>query len=207
MTNSKENTQFLFKWVGFNGLTFVAGLLVSFILGFLIFFGPMGYSSYEDTGTPLEQALMMIAGCIIVGTGLGIVQKKLLSRFFKVSFYWIISIPVALVVVELALFSVSSLVNMEARQETGYVTNVVIFSVYGLVIGLFQFFVLAKYHRNSLLWVLSNFLALGLGTCIAGSVQDDPLKIATFVAGVLVYGIITGLSLLWIFKGKKLKFK
>ena len=55
--DAKEKTRFLFNWILTNVLVITGGLIVSMILGFAIFFGLMGYDSYEDVGTPFSGEL------------------------------------------------------------------------------------------------------------------------------------------------------
>ena len=87
MKSTNKKIQFFIRWLTINSIVIVIGLIASFILGFIIFFGPMGYSSYEDTGTPLEQTLMMIGGCLIIGLGLGFFQRRLLKKIILFLFH------------------------------------------------------------------------------------------------------------------------
>lgn len=203
LKTNKVISQFLLKWIVTNGLVILVAILGSLIVGYAIFFGLMGYDSYEDSGTPFQQSLIIIIDCIITGLGLGFFQRKLLSRVYKISIWWIFSIPAGMVIIELISALVCSQLGIGSRGELDYLPNVLIFSTYGLIIGTIQYFILRIHLHRSALWILSNTLALGLGMLVAGSVYDNPLMILTYLAGMIIYGAITGATLIWALKSKE----
>lgn len=202
-TPGKETIQFLLSWVITNGIVILIGLVTSFILAFLVFFGPMGYDSYEDTGTVFQQTLIMMICCVLTGIGLGYFQRRLLSRFFKVSKWWLFSIALGLIITELITGFICYRSGLVGRMELDYLTNVLVFSAYGLIIGTIQFFMLRAYFKHSIIWVLSNTLALGMGMLVAGSVYDNPLMILTYITGMIIYGSINGATFVWLLQSKE----
>jgi len=204
-TSAKDRFRFLLKWVITNGSVILIGLIASGIIGFIVFFFLMGYDSYEDVGTPFQQTLIMIIGCIVTGLGLGFFQRKLLNSHYKVSIWWMFSIPIGLVVAEVITGLIFNRFGLGGRGEVDYLPNVLIFYGYGLIIGTIQFFILRAYFERSAVWILSNTLALGSGMLVAGSVYDSPLMILTYISGVIIYGLITGATLIWVLKFKEIE--
>ena len=199
MEAKNKKIQFLLRWLTINGIVIIGGIILSYVLGFIIFFGPMGYSSYEDTGTPLEQTLMMIGGCLLTGLGIGFFQWKILNRVYKISVTWLFTIPAGCITVEVIAGISGNYFGSPGRGGFDYMQNVLIFSGYGLIVGTIQFFILRKIFKRAVIWILSNILAFGLGMLVAGSVAGNSLMILTYLTGIIFYGVTTGATLMWIF--------
>lgn len=77
----------------------------------------------------------------------------------------------------------------------------VIFACAGLLIGLLQWTILRRYFNKSGFWILSSLL--GWGICIIITL----FSLWAFFAGALLYGAITGVTLMWIMQTKKVQSK
>ena len=85
--------------------------------------------------------------------------------------------------------------------ENNPLPHALIAAIYGLVIGLFQLLILRKHFTRSSFWILASALAWGVSILITAiKVTDDIFLLITFIIGILLYGLITGASLMWILK-------
>jgi CHASE2 domain-containing sensor protein len=67
----------------------------------------------------------------------------------------------------------------------------------GLIVGLLQWTILRRYFIRSGYWILAS--ALGWGGCILLTVIND----FAFIPGALIYGAITGATIIWIMRRKE----
>ena len=81
-----------------------------------------------------------------------------------------------------------------------------IFVFAGLCIGFLQWTILRKYFLRSVFWIFASTIGWGicvLTTFFAEMVLDYEFPIFTFILGALLYGAITGGTIMWILRKKE----
>jgi len=206
-------SRFLTGWTLWTILVFPLSYALSFIPFYLVEDGIFGYGETE-LGTPLSNTLSFMAAGIILGLGIGLLQKRLLEKFFKVSWYWMYAAMLGFVINELItglfLWPVGTVRGQLIFLDGDLFAEALIYTAAGLIIGLLQWRVLKKAFKRSAFWILAS--GLGWGICFFTlcswnffpSLAHSILAIALFglVASIL-YGLITGTVILWIMKSKK----
>lgn len=173
--------------------------MVSLIVVLLIH-GAFGFSQMEG-GTYLSQTVMQIAGGAVIGLGAGIYQRSLLKRVFHITSSWIYTLVIGFAVTELIVCIVLWQLQLN-RYELRFIEfrplpEALIFACIGLIIGLLQWTILRRYFSRSFFWVLAS--TLGWGICVLVT----QLSIWAFFLGALLYGAITGATLMWILRKKE----
>jgi hypothetical protein len=202
---NQNNQMFLVRWVVFSALIMFFGLFLSFTIGFFI-------SSFLENY--LSSGLAHAFGYSLFGGGLGalvgLLQWKLLRKRITISTNWILTGAVGFALSELvagiALWAVGSDRDLDIIGQ-GILIYFIIYTIGGVLVGLLQGSLLEKYSLNSHLWVYACTLGWGLSFLIflLGAQLDHFLKIVIiFLIGGMVFGTITGISILKIFNEKKL---
>ena len=203
----QNNQKFLIRWIIFTGILMFFGLFICFAIGLFI------SSLLENYLSP---GFAHAIGYSFMGAGLGaligLVQWRLLRKRIVISANWILTSAVGIAISELvagiALWFIGS--DRDASiDDLGQVTLIylLIYTIGGLIVGLLQRPVLEKYSLKSHLWVYACTLGWGLSFLIflLGIELGHPLKIfIVFFIGGLVFGMITGISVLKILDEKKL---
>jgi len=157
-----------------------------------------------EGGTHLSQTVMQIAGGAVIGFGTGIYQRSLLRKVFNVSSSWIYTLVIGFAVTELIVCIILWLLELNRYElrfiEFNPLPEALIFACAGLLIGLLQWTILRRYFFRSGYWVLAS--ALGWGICILMTFFIGWVVVAFFL-GALLYGAITGTTLMWILQNKK----
>lgn len=201
MTIEIEHKKFQF-WMNWTFLSFgviPVSYMISLIVVLLIH-GAFGFSQMEG-GTYLSQTVMQIAGGAVIGLGAGIYQRSLLKRVFNITSSWIYTLVIGFAVTELIVCIVLWQLELN-RYELRFIEfrplpEALIFACIGLIIGLLQWTILRRYFLRSFFWVLAS--TLGWGMCVLVT----RLSIWAFFMGALLYGAITGATLMWILRKKE----
>ena len=198
------NQKFLIRWIIFTAIVMFFGLFISFMIGFFI-------SSFLES--QMSPGLAHAIGYSFMGGALGAIiawaQWSMLRKRIAISANWILTSAGGLAVCELvaglALWAIGSDRDIEPRGQ-GILIYFLIYIIGGLMVGLLQAPLLEKYSLKSNLWVYACMLGWGLSFLIfLLGAQLDSLKIfIVFFVGGLVFGTITGISILKILNEKKL---
>lgn len=206
MSENYKQFRFWRKWTLLNAAFFIIAYILVAIFGILAmeaFSLPI-----DEWGTSFQQTIWKIGEGIIIGFSIGFIQWRLLRRIFNVSFFWVYSVTIGIIIVELAAGLVLWKLEID-RGECSFWENypllhALIAAIYGLTIGFIQFPLLKKHFTRSTCWILISTLAWGLSILITAiKVKDDVVLLVTFVLGVLLYGAITGAALMYVMKKKE----
>jgi hypothetical protein len=212
MLQTMKNKKFQF-WTNWTLLSFGIipfSYIISLILVLLVHTA-FGFSQMEG-GTPLSETLMQIAGGAVLGLGTGIYQRSLLRKVFDVSSAWIYTLIIGFAITELTagiILRQMGLNRVELRViELRPLPEALIFSCAGLIIGYLQWTILRRYFYRSVYWIIAS--ALGWGICISINIlwivpfirNSILATVMVFAFGALLYGAITGATLMWIIKPK-----
>lgn len=179
--------------------------MVSLIVVLLVH-GAFGFSQMEG-GTYLSQTVMQVAGGAVIGLGTGLYQRSLLKKVFNVSWSWIYTLMIGFAITELLVCLILWRLNINRYElrfvESNPLPESLFFASAGLLTGFLQWPLLRRHFLRSILWVPAS--AFGWGICIiityfAGMVMKGGLSILTFIFGALLYGLITGGTLMWVFR-------
>ncbi len=198
-TKSKqEKLQFWGYWTLLS-LVIPVSYIIS-LIAVLLVHGAFGFNQMEG-GTHLSQTVMQIAGGAVLGLGTGLYQRSLLREVFNVSSSWIYALVIGFAFTELIVCIILWLMDLN-RYELRFIENnpfpeALIFACAGLMIGLLQWKILRRYFHRSFFWVLAS--TLGWGT----SIIITQISIWAFFLGALLYGAMTGATLMWIMQKKE----
>jgi hypothetical protein len=199
--------QFWTNWTLLSILIISLSYLVSLIVVLLVH-GAFGFSQMEG-GNYLSQTVMQIAGGAVIGLGTGLYQRSLLKKVFNVSSAWIYTLIAGFAITELIVCVILWRLNLN-RWELRFIEfkplpEALFFGCAGLLIGLLQWRILRRFFHKSWYWVISS--TLGWGFCIfiiyiAALVIKKNSVIFVFLLGTLLYGAITGFTLMWLLQRK-----
>jgi len=194
-----KEVQFWTNWtllgLGLIPLSYMVSLIVV-----LLVHGAFGYNQMEG-GTYLSQTVMQMAGGAVLGLGAGIYQKALLRKIFSVSSSWIYTLVIGFAVTELIVCVILWQLNLNRYElrfiEGNPLPEALIFACAGLVTGLLQWMILRKYTSKSVYWIFAS--TLGWGICVLVTL----ISLWAFFIGALLYGAITGATLMWMMQRKE----
>ncbi len=194
-----KEVQFWTNWtllgLGLIPLSYMVSLIVV-----LLVHGAFGYNQMEG-GTYLSQTIMQMAGGAVLGLGGGIYQKALLRKIFSVSSSWIYTLVIGFAVTELIVCVILWQLNLNRYElrfiEGNPLPEALIFACAGLVTGLLQWMILKKYFSKSVYWIFAS--TLGWGICVLVTL----ISLWAFFIGALLYGAITGATLMWMMQRKE----
>lgn len=188
MTNIKDYT----KWTLHHTWVILVSYLISMLVIFLIH-SSFGFSMAEN-GTYLSNAMMHIGSGIVLALGTGILQRELLNKYIRVSFFWVISLVIGFVVAELVagivlwrLGTFRGLINI-FNTDVHYPESL-IFASAGLITGIIQFRLLKPYYNKRFYWIIASTMGWTL------LILPTYLSLFAFILGAMFYGAITGLAL------------
>jgi hypothetical protein len=206
-TNQKK-IQFWANWSLLSMGIITASYIVSLIAVGIVGMGIFGIT-YDEWGTPLANTLMHMAGGVVIGLGVGLYQRSLLKKLFKVNSSWIYTLIIGFVLTE--LFTGIVLLKTEFVRgqlrfiESNPLPESIIVAVAGLLIGFLQWLILRKSFTRSIYWIIAS--SIGWWMCIfltyIVSLINEQLSIFAFIPGSFLYGGITGVVLLWVMKPKE----
>lgn len=190
---SKTGLGFLFSWMLANGLGAIIGVAVFFSIA--VSAGLFGSSLPPETERSTAEALlqmMVIAGLFAVPLGgiIGVAQWLVLRRVIKRAGLWILASVIGMFVGML----IFDILPLSVRLS---LPGLFLFwSLFGGVAGVLQWLVLWRQVRYSGLWIVASAVA----GCIAGIFWPD-MGIIGGGMGWAMGGVITGMTLLWLFRG------
>lgn len=191
--------QFWLKWTllsfGIIPVTYMISLIVV-----LLVHGAFGFSQMEG-GTYLSQTVMQIAGGAVIGLGTSLYQRSLFKQIYNVSSSWIYTLVIGFAVTELIVCIILWQLGLN-RYELRFIEfkplpEALFFACAGLIIGLSQWTILRRYFSRSIYWVIAS--TLGWGICVLVTL----ISIWAFFIGALLYGVITGATLMWVLRKKE----
>jgi hypothetical protein len=204
----QEKFKFWTNWTllsfGIIPLSYIISLIAVLLVQGAFGFGQM------DRGTPLSNTLSQIAGGAVIGLGTGIYQKSLLRKVFNISSSWIYTLVIGFAITELIIGMILWQMDLDREKlrfiEFKPLPETLFFACAGLIIGLLQCTILRRYFSMSIYWVIAS--TLGWGICIlvtyfAGFVLKWGFSVFAFILGALLYGAITGATLMWIMHRKE----
>lgn len=191
---NQEKYHFWIKWTLISTGIVPLSYLVS-LIAVLLVHGSFGFNMMEE-GTHLSQTLMQIAGGAVLGLGTGIYQFSMLKKIFPVSKSWVYSLLIGFALTELIICLILLQMHVN-RYELRFIEGkplpeALFFACAGLIVGLFQWPILKRYFNRSGLWIVAS--ALGWGVCVL----PTTINVFAFIAGALLYGAITGATLMWV---------
>jgi hypothetical protein len=200
--------RFLRNWTLLNAGFFIIGYILVIIFSVLI----MDASNLpkNEWGSPFLQTIWKIGEGIILGCTIGFIQWRLLRESFNISSLWIYLIPIGIVFTELIAGIILWKMGINRGEfsfwENNPLPHALIASIYGFVIGLIQLPIIRKHFSRSIYWIVANTMAWGVSILITAiKVENDIILLITFIIGILLYGLITGVSWMWVLKPIEIK--
>jgi hypothetical protein len=208
VTTKKEKIKFWRKWILANALVLILSYVISLLVMLLIAETIFGFS-VDEWGSPFQQTVLSIAAGIVIGFSIGYTQWRLLKRIFNVSSIWLYSVALGFIIVE--LFAGIILWKMDInRGELNFIefnapAHALLLAITGLVVGIIQLPLLRKHFHGSVYWIIASTLAWGIGVFITAINQNSELALLiTFITGTILYGVITGATLVWILQPREI---
>jgi len=200
--SNQEKIHFWLKWTILS-FTFIPLSYLISLLAVLLVHGAFGFSM-EEGGTYLSQTLMQLAGGSIIGLGTGLYQYLLLKNVFDISSKWFWTLILSFAFTELLSCIILWQLQINRYElrwiEFNPLPETLIFACAGLITGFLQWLMLRKSCMRSGYWILSS--TLGWGICILITLIQS-WAIFAFLLGTLLYGAITGATLMWIIQKKE----
>lgn len=165
--------------------------------------------SMDEWPSPLEQTIWQIGNGILIGSSIGFIQWRLLRKTYSIPSSWIYLVSAGIILTELVagilLWKMGINRGEFAFWEANPLPHALIATIYGLAIGLIQFPIIRKHFSKGAIWIVASTMAWGISILITAiKVQNDIFLLITFIIGTLLYGLITGATLMWILKPKKI---
>ena len=197
--------KFLRNWTILNAAFYIIGYILLILFGILMM--EVTNVSMDEWPSPLEQTIWQIGNGILIGSSIGFIQWRLLRKTYSIPSSWIYLVPAGIILTELVagilLWKMGINRGEFAFWEANPLPHALLASIYGLVIGLIQFPIIRKHFSKGTIWIVASTLAWGVSILITAiKVQNDIFLPITFVIGILLYGLITGSTLMWILKPK-----
>lgn len=202
----REKIRFFRNWTLYNAL----GFLLAYAL--ISIFGILAMETLDlpkdEWGTPFQQTVWKIVEGLIIGFCLGFIQWRQLRKILKISSLWMYILPAGIVLVELIVGIICWKMGLNRGEysfwENYPLQHAMIAAFYGFVIGAGQLALLRKHFSNSITWLLASTLAWGTSILvIAIDVKNDIILLITFILGILLYGIISAATIMWVMKEKQ----
>jgi hypothetical protein len=198
----QEKFKFWIKWTLLSLAIITLSYIISLIVVLLVH-GAFGFNQLEG-GTYLSQTVMQVAGGAVIGLGTGIYQRALLKKVFNVSLFWVYTLVIGFALTELITCIILWQLRINRYQlrfiENNPLPEALIFACAGLLIGILQWIILKKHFTGSVYWIIAS--TLGWGICILViflfGLLNTQFVVHTFLLGTLLYGMITGATLMWI---------
>lgn len=190
MDTKKEKLRFFVIWSLLNTILIPVGI----ILGFLLVINIFGYES--DRTFPFKSTLVYCVWLSVPGLIYSIAQWILLRKQLKVTSLWILASIAGIIIGELCAGIVLWKLGID-REDLGWaqggsaLAEALIFLFSGALIGLFQMPLLKKNYHKTGLWIVSSCIGWGI------------IPLVFFIGGGLVYGAISGATLMWILEPKE----
>jgi hypothetical protein len=216
--NISQNHKLILNWTLATVVGFVLGEVYLRSLTFSIV--PYIKSEFDWDGIMLS-----VADGVATGLSVGFFQWLVLKKYFTHNWLWILA---TLIGITFGNFTESFIIVLTRNQPLTYiftwssaVVNLIILFIAGLEIGLIQMVVLQKFLSKSWIWVLT----LGISWTVATIIGNDVIypifypsidglliqygislfaEIVIYGTSGLIFGIITGSLLSWLFKQNRI---
>ena len=168
---SKDKKKFLGRWVLFNGIAWLIGIIVAFILGYFV----------VNLFYPQENNLIL---GFCPGIVIGYSQWFVIKKYFKISVWWIFASAIGMGIPDVIAVILFELTGNEIS-IVGIVPIDLAIRLFigGLITGLLQFNTLKPFTPKYIFWIFVNALAWGIALFGA-------------IIGGAILGLITGIFLL-----------
>lgn len=134
----------------------------------------------------------MVASTLIIGLPIGLAQWIALRRLAPISFLWIFTISIGLL---LALGILRAVPKVDDESIAALTAGV---AVMGFTTGLIQWFLLRRQFTKSLVWLLGSTVGISLGSILVlASGLIDQSGFISIILVLLLYATFTGLALEW----------
>ena len=199
--------KFLRNWTLLNAAFYIIGYILLILFGILMM--EVTKVSMDEWPSPLEQTIWQIGNGILIGSSIGFIQWRLLRKTYSIPSSWIYLVSAGIILTELVagilLWKMGINRGEFAFWEANPLPHALIATIYGLAIGLIQFPIIRKHFSKGAIWIVASTMAWGISILITAiKVQNDIFLLITFIIGTLLYGLITGATLMWILKPKKI---
>lgn len=179
------------KWTLHHAWVVTFTYILSMIVLILIH-GAFGFSMNEN-GTYLSNTLMHMGSGLILALGTGILQRELLKKYCRVSFFWVASLIIGFLAAELVAGIVLWRLEILRGLINIFNTDVhfpesLIFALAGLIAGMIQFRLLKPYYNKRLYWILASTLGWTF------FILSTYLSLYAFILGAAIYGAISGFA-------------
>lgn len=135
----------------------------------------------------------MVASTLIIGLPIGLAQWIALRRLAPISFLWIFTISIGLL---LGLVILRAVPKVDDESIAALTAGV---AVMGFTTGLIQWFLLRRQFTKSLVWLLTSTVGISLGpVLVLASGLIDQSGFISVILVLLLYATATGLALEWI---------
>ncbi len=135
---------------------------------------------------------------LFISLPISFAQWIALRRILHIPALWIFTVPIGMLVCLFFIRNLSASTWGEVDSEATIVMVTLNF-VIGSIIALPQWIILRRYCSNASLWILGT--ALGTATGVAVLLVTDLINQSghlAYVVAVLLYSILTGLTLMWL---------
>jgi len=202
-----EKIRFFRNWTLLNTAFFVISYILIIIFSILMMEALQ--LPKDEWGSPFQQTIWKIGEGILIGLSIGLIQWRLLRKIISIPSFWIFSIPTGILLTELIAGIILWKMGINRGEfnfwENNPLPHALITAIYGLVIGLIQVQLLKNHFTKSTIWIAASTLAWGVSILIISiKVTNDLFLFVTFILGLLLFGAITGATLMWILKPKEI---
>lgn len=155
---SKDKKKFLRRWVLFNGIAWLIGIIVAFVIGYFIvnLFYP-------------EENNLIVGFC--PGIVVGYAQWLVIKKYFKISAWWIFASAIGMGIPDVIAVILFELNGIETLVGIMPVDLAIRFFIGGLITGILQFNLLKPFTPKYKFWLIASPLAWGIalfGAMIGG---------------------------------------
>ena len=170
---------------------------LAWVFGNILGFGALGALALVFSS--LGPTLGMFASIIIISFPVSLAQWVILRRIFPTSAWWILTIPIGLLLAVLIFkyeIITAELLHIMENNDESIAVITVLYLVMGFIIGLPQWLILRRLFSSSLLWLLGSSIGVATGCWLVLATDlINQSGIVSYFVGVLVYAFITGLIL------------
>jgi len=209
LTTKKEKVRFWRNWTLLNALVLIFSYIISLFVMLLIAETIFGFSA-DEWGTPFQQTVISIAAGIVIGISIGFTQWRLLRKVFNVSSFWLYSVAIGFIIIELIAGIILWKLDIN-RGELNFIegdpySHAIILAITGLLISIIQMPLLRNHFYRIIYWVVASTVAWGIGVLLTAIDTGSEVGfLLFFILGTLLYSAITGATLIWIMQPKELK--
>ena len=145
-------------------------------------------------GTTLNNPINVVVSVFVFFVP-GLAQWLALRRISHTSILWVLTIPTG-ILLYLLIYRLIPDGLWQMFDDESLVVLIAPFFLIGFLIGLLQWFLLRRQFSSSLLWILGSSIGVGFSLwLILATDLINRSGILSFIVGVLIYTIITGLIL------------